>query len=138
MNDVTKRRRAREVALQVLFQREFVEVIDIEASLAYFRDHLEIPEESWGYAELLLKGVTEKQSEIDNRITDASKNWKITRMSPVDKCLLRIALYEILYADDRIPPSVAINEVIEIAKRYSGTESPQFINGVLDAIVKAN
>ncbi len=136
MNDLTKRRRARELALQVLFQLEFVKDIDVASSLGYFREHLEIPEDSWEYAETLLDGITQNLTEIDRLIADASKNWKISRMSPVDKCLLRIATYEMKYAADLTPPAVAINEVVEIAKRYSGTESPQFINGLLDGLMK--
>lgn len=137
MSDSTKRRRAREVALQVLFQREFVSDIVIDTSLTYFREHLEIPEDSWSYAELLLKGIEKYHVEIDRLITDGSRNWKISRMPPVDLCLLRIAIYELKYAEELIPSAVAINEVIEIAKRYSGTDSPQFINGILDGLVKA-
>ncbi len=135
MNDVTKRRRAREVALQVLFQQEFVNDLDISSSLAYFREQLENPADSWQYAEVLLRGIEKHKVDIDRMIHDSSKNWKISRMPSVDLCLLRIAIYELKFASELLPPAVAINEVVEIAKRYSGTESPQFINGVLSGML---
>jgi transcription antitermination protein NusB len=137
MSDTTKRRRAREVALQVLFQKEFVKDVDIAVSLDYFREHLEIPEESWGYAEFLLKGIAENIENIDSQINDKSRNWKISRMAPVDLCLLRIGVFEILYSKDEIPPKVAIDEAIEISKRYGGNDSSQFINGILDEIMNS-
>ncbi len=135
--DLTKRRRARELALQILFQREFVADMDLDASFAYFREQLEIPEESWTYAKELIAGLMKNKEAVDKKITDASRNWKISRMSPVDLNLLRIATFEILYGHDEVPPKVAIDEALEIAKRYSGTESPNFINGLLDEILKS-
>jgi N utilization substance protein B len=136
-NDQSKRRRAREAALQVLFQKEFVTDMDTATSLAYFRDQLDFPADSWSYAEQLLNGVEKHKTEIDALITSKSQNWKISRMAPVDLNLLRIATYEIRFSNDEVPPKVAINEALEIAKRYSGTDSAQFINGLLDEILKA-
>ena len=135
--DLTKRRRARELALQILFQREFVPDMDLDASFAYFREQLEFPEESWAYAKELIAGLKKHQTDVDQKITTASRNWKIARMSPVDLNLLRIATYESLYGNDEVPPKVAIDEALEIAKRYSGTDSPNFINGLLDEILKS-
>lgn len=136
MSEVTKRRRAREVALQVLFQKEFVEDVDISTSLAYFRDHLEIPIESWTYAEKLLTGIEQNKPRIDQHIAEKSRNWKISRMAPVDLCLLRIGVYELRFGDNEVPPKVAIDEAIEIAKRYGGTDSPSFVNGILNEILQ--
>lgn len=132
----SKRRRARELALQVLFQKEFVSDVDIEASLKYFREQLEMPDDSWQYAEKLLYGIEAHKSEIDRKISEKSHNWKISRMSPVDLSLLRIGTYEIFFGGGEVPPKVAIDEAIEVAKRYSGTESASFINGILDEIVR--
>jgi len=136
MGEVSQRRRARELALQVLFQKEFVADVDIETSLAYFRDHLEISQDALEYARSVLEGIERNKKEIDQILQASSRNWKISRMSPVDLSLLRIGIYELRFTDD-VPPKSVINEAIEIAKRYSGTDSPQFINGVLDDILRS-
>ncbi len=136
MSDLTKRRRSRELALQVLFQREFVPDVQIDASLKYFSEHLDIPQESFAYAQILLQGIEKNAQEIDRLISDKSKNWKIPRMSAVDLSLLRIGTYELIFSQDAIPPKVAIDEAIEMAKRYGGTESTNFVNGLLDEILK--
>ena len=137
MGDVTNRRRAREVALQILFQMEFVPDIDVGSSLSYFCDHLEIPKESCNYAEHLLLGIAKHGSQIDEQIAEKSRNWKISRMAPVDLCLLRIGVFELCYGENEVPPKVAIDEAIEIAKRYGSNDTPQFINGILDEIFRA-
>lgn len=133
--ETSQRRRARELALQVLFQKEFTADLDIKASLSYFRKHLEVSDESLSYAESLLAGIEAHLDEINTIITQTSHNWKISRMAPVDLSLLRIGVYEI-YFNEEVPPKVVINEAIEIAKKYGGTESPQFINGLLDEIFR--
>jgi N utilization substance protein B len=84
-----------------------------------------------------VSGLLEKQESIDQKITSASPNWKLARMAPVDLNLIRIAIYETILSDDRVPPRVAINEAVEIAKRYGGSESPNFVNGILSEIFKA-
>ncbi|OFZ12421.1 MAG: transcription antitermination factor NusB [Bdellovibrionales bacterium RBG_16_40_8] len=137
MSEVTNRRRAREVALQVLFQKEFVPDIDFSTSLAYFRDRLEIPKESCDYAQHLLNGIEKHSIEIDKHISEKSRNWKISRIAPVDLCLLRLGVFELCFGDNEVPPKVVIDEAIEIAKRYGGTETPNFINGILDEIWRA-
>jgi N utilization substance protein B len=136
MNDNTKRRRAREIALQVLFQKEFVGEIDVATSLSYFRDQLEAPEDSWAYSEKLLRGILTHLDQIDAQLTEKSRNWKLSRMSAVDLCILRIGVFEITQGEGEVPPKVAINEAIEIAKKYGGTESANFINGLLDEVLK--
>ncbi len=136
MADLTKRRRSRELALQVLFQREFVPDVLIDVSLKYFSEHLDIPHESLEYAQILLQGIEKNAAAIDGLISDKSKNWKIPRMSAVDLSLLRIGTYELIFSLEAIPPKVAIDEAIEMAKRYGGTESTNFVNGLLDEILK--
>jgi len=85
------------------------------------------------FANLLAEGTTEHLTTIDPAIRSAATHWKIDRMPVVDRCLLRSTTYELLYLID-IPPAVSINEAIELAKKYSTEDSPQFINAILDKI----
>jgi len=87
------------------------------------------------FATEMVEGVTSNREVIDERISDRSTNWKLSRMATVDKNILRIAVYELSYRSD-IPPKVTINEAVEIAKRYGTSESGAFVNGVLDNIAK--
>jgi transcription antitermination protein NusB len=131
------RRKAREYALQKLFQREF-------AGTAY--DVLP-PDDFWsdkdqkerddlkGFAEELFKGTIENIGEIDRVIQEAAEHWDVQRMAAVDRNILRFAVYEILYRKD-IPSAVTMNEALEIAKKYSSLESAPFINGLLDKIAR--
>lgn len=132
----SSRQQAREIALQILFQREFAPEVNIETSLDYFTSMIQADSESRKYAGLLLHGVIEKISELDQRISDRSKNWSLDRMSPVDRSILRIGCYELCFTEADVPKKVAINEAIELAKRYSGTDSSSFVNGILDEIQK--
>jgi N utilization substance protein B len=83
------------------------------------------------FAEKLVRGVRQNQGELDAQIQSASRNWRLERMARVDRNLIRLALYELKHADD-VPAKVAINEAIEIAKRYGTSESSAFVNGILD------
>lgn len=88
------------------------------------------------YALALIRGVEEKMDEIDARLEESSDNWAVSRMPVVDRSILRIAVYEMLYVDD-VPVSVAINEAVELAKAFGGEdESPRFVNGVLGRIAR--
>lgn len=88
------------------------------------------------YAIALIKGVEEKMGDIDARLEESSDNWPVSRMPVVDRSILRIAVYEMLYVDD-VPVSVAINEAVELAKAFGGEdESPRFVNGVLGKIAR--
>lgn len=89
--------------------------------------------ESLDFAAELVKGVTENRSAIDELLTAKSKNWSLVRMARVDLCILRIAIFELLYRSD-IPKNVTINEAIEVAKKFGTEESPSFVNGILDEI----
>ena len=108
------RRKAREISLQVLFQREFTPEMSVDASLKYFRGYISAPDEAWGYAETLLNGVDARRDEIDRFIRDSSLNWKIERISPVDLCILRQSVFEMI--SDNVPFKVAIDEAVELAK----------------------
>jgi N utilization substance protein B len=136
MTDFKKRHRAREIALQVLFQKEFVPDLNLKNSIEYFRTITEAPAEAWSYATELLEGVEKFHKEIDSLISSKSINWKISRMAPVDLSAMRIAIFEMKYAQG-VPPKVAIDEAIELVKDYSGTDSSQFINGLLNEVFKS-
>jgi len=130
-----KRRKAREYALQMLFQLDFkverLENRDIEAFWSDKKENTEVKK----FAEELVRGTVNKLNNIDSVIGKAAENWVVQRMSAVDRNILRFASYEILYMKD-IPSAVTINEAIEIAKKFSSGESAPFINGVLDRLAK--
>lgn len=130
------RRQAREIALQVLFQDEFIENPDRKSQLEYFKKSFDVTAEVWNYAEVLLNGVAAKSESIEQTIQSYSKNWSSTRIALVDKNILRIAIFEILFLKEEIPMKVATNEAIEISKKYSSTDSHQFINGILGQIIE--
>jgi len=88
------------------------------------------------FARALVAGVWDKRDELDKTITDFSQHWKLARIARVELTILRVALYEMLYLDD-IPLKVAINEAVELAKRYGDDNSKNFVNGILDAVARA-
>jgi N utilization substance protein B len=127
-----KRRRARELALQVLFHMEFNsgdanEAFDLVC--ACFTP----PEEIQTFSKQLVLGVWEKKDELDALIGRSSINWRLERMSRVDKNILRLAAFEVIYMKD-IPPKVSLDEAVELGKKYGTEDSGAFINGVLDKI----
>lgn len=127
------RRKSRELALQVLFQAEFGEGAALGDRLDYFRQSFSIKTEVLEYSQHLLKAIESQLPDIDAKLQAASQNWKLERMSLVDKNILRLAASELLHSKDT-PPKVVINEAIELAKQYSSQESHQFINGILDRL----
>ena len=139
---------ARRQALQVLFQNEFLglEINDLDPDAEELLVVSQCPEEVSDadlvgeplspYAQTLLSGVIERQSEIDPRISETAQNWTLERMPIVDRNIIRIAIFEMAYCDD-IPVSVAINEAVELAKSFGGDESPKFVNGILGRIADA-
>ena len=136
MSEAGARRKAREIALQVLFQKHFVPETGIETALEYFKTQIEAPSSSWSFARTLLEKVVANQSELDRVIAEKALNWKISRMAPIDLAILRIGVFEIVYLSSEIPPKVSINEAIELAKEYGSSDSSGFINGLLDEIYK--
>lgn len=126
------RRRAREIALQVLYQREFNST-EIDEALALFWGNFEVLKGAMGFSERLIRGVEEHRENLDQVIEQCSAHWKVDRMALVDRTILRIATYELLYCDD-IPPKVTINEAIDIGKKFGSEDSGAFINGVLDKV----
>jgi len=126
------RRRAREAALQVLYQVDMLKEPPEEALDLYFA-HFASPESSRPFAEFVVQGVHNHLGEIDELMASASEHWRLDRMSPVDRNILRLAIFEMLFCDD-IPPKVSINEAIDLGKKFGSEDSGPFINGVLDEI----
>ena len=129
----TRRSRAREVAMQLLFQRDQNPTpVDRHAVEKFVRERLLDDTDLATFCLTLLDGVTEKQTEIDQSISAAAENWRIGRMLPVDRNVLRLGVYELLMAGT--PREVAIDEAIELARRFGSKDSPSFVNGVLDKV----
>lgn len=130
------RRLSRELALQVLFQREFSPSADINSNLNAFKENFAASDEVWDYTRELLTGVDQNFKEIDALIQKSSAHWALPRMALVDRNIMRIAVFEAKFASDPLPPAVAINEAVEISKKFGTNDSPAFVNGILDQIVK--
>lgn len=128
-----KRRKAREIVLQALYEREFSELPGGEI-LANQVDRRASTEVTVHYASELFEKVLQNIEELDRKIRSAVENWDIDRLSLVDRNILRFALAEILYCP-QVPSKVILNEAIEIAHKYSSADAGQFINGVLDRFV---
>ena len=128
------RRKSRELALQVLFQGELVEQNDL-LDFEEFCVHFQVNKKAIPYAKKLLDGVLEKSDVLNQLISKYAENWRLERMSVIDRNILRLAVYEVHYQND-VPTTVAINEAVEIAKRYSTDDSGPFINGILDAMAR--
>ncbi len=130
-----KRTRAREFALQILYQ------IDItrdhaDASLADFWQALNqepIEQSVKDFTDELVKGVAQNSDTINTKISQYATNWQLKRMAVVDRNILRMSCYELMFRSD-IPPKVSINEAVELAKKYSGMEAGKFVNAILDKI----
>jgi N utilization substance protein B len=128
------RRKSRELALQALYQGELAG----QNGLLIFEEfcvHFQVNKKAIPYAKKLLDGVQEKGDAINQFISRYAENWRLERMSVIDRNILRLAVYEVHYQDD-VPVSVAINEAVEIAKRFSTDDSGPFINGILDSMAK--
>ena len=125
------RHRAREIALQILYRHEYEQKPD----LAEHFEHFQVPEQLREYIGTLVSGALKEKDAIDKTIEAHASNWKISRMALVDRSLLRLAVYELLYCPD-MPTAIVIDEAIELAKSFAAEETPAFINGILDAISK--
>ena len=129
-----RRRKARELALRMLYQVETAGE-DPELALARYCESFPYQQDILEYARFLLSGVKQEQAAIDKRIEDASEHWRLGRTTYIDRSILRLGVFEMLFAQD-VPPKVAIDEAIELGKKYGNAESRNFINGVLDKILK--
>ncbi len=129
-----RRTRARELTMQALYQLDVQGEAAFEFLMLFFReadsdDFVRNLALDWS------KGAWENLEDCDRLITDSTIKWQFTRLSPVDKSILRLSVYQLKFCTD-IPPKVVINEAIELAKKYSTDKSPAFVNGVLDAVLK--
>lgn len=126
-----KRSKQREQAFFLTFEKMFSKDNDVDLVELY----CESIEEVGDYAKALYEGVNANIEDLDNTISNYLKGWKIHRISKVNLAILRIAVYEIKCVDD-VPPSVAINEAVELAKKYSNPEDASYINGVLGSVLR--
>jgi transcription antitermination protein NusB len=131
------RRRAREAALQMLYQTEIGKLEVADAT----RDHgsistdatIDLDDEAREYAVTLARGSWRDRPVIDEYIAGAARNWRVERLTVIDRLLLRLAVHEML-SHPSTPPRVVIDEAIELARRYSGEDAAKFVNGVLDGV----
>ncbi len=128
------RRKARECALQMLFAADFAEAVPEEVLKTYWAElgDTDVEQTAREFATRLAAGTLSQLESLDERIRSRAEHWRISRMAIVDRNILRLAVYEFLH--EPTPRTVAINEALEIARRFSTYEATQFINGILDAI----
>ena len=131
---MTRRSRAREVALQLLFQRDHNTAVDRAGVERFVRDRLHEPDLE-RFCLALYDGTVAHLADIDERLGKAAENWRLQRMAGVDRNVLRLGAYELLFTPDT-PAKVALDEAIELARRYGSADSPAFVNGVLDRLRK--
>ncbi len=132
------RRQARECALQILYQLDGLEAWDdakVEDAVAKFFDNFDAPEKARTIAADIVRGVAQHKGEIDEVVRRHSPRWRLERMALVDRNVLRIGAFELRYKKD-VPTKVAIDEAIEVARRFGTDTSAAFVNGVLDAVSK--
>ena len=128
-----KRREGREAAVQFLFQDDLNKSDALTAALEEFWTLRESSARTRIFASELIQGVLANHDAIDERIKKVTANYELHRIAPVDRNILRVAIYEMLYTTE-VPPVVCINEAIEIAKRFGSEESGRFVNGILDRL----
>jgi N utilization substance protein B len=136
--EASGRRRAREAALQMLYQWEIGRVSPGDTILTYWsaRDERgDVADRHREFANALLRGTTSRVDEIDKLLGSSTQNWRVERMAVLDRAVLRLATYELL-AEPATPAKVVINEALELARAYSGEEAVLFVNGVLDGVRK--
>lgn len=131
---MTPRRRAREVVLQILYRDDINPSHDSLDDEKFLRGRLHNDEDLVAFANSLLSGVRRNRGELDPMITERADNWSLERMAVTDRNVLRLGAFEILYADT--PPRVAINEAVDLARRFGSKQSAHFVNGILDRILQ--
>ena len=132
------RSRARGWALQALYAWES-RGADPEAAVRTLQDlfaNLRVSPQNRPYAEVLVRLVAVNQTRIDRLLQDSLTNWRLARLSVIDRNVLRLGVAEMLFVDD-VPPRLSIREMVKLAEKYSTHESPRFVNGVLDAVMRA-
>jgi len=132
---MTRRSRGREVALQVLYQVEQNPGVSPEEIHRFIQRRLLEDRKLCDFTEGLIAGVKEHQARIDAMISQVAENWRLDRMAAIDRNILRLGAYEMLFCPE-VPAKVAINEALELAKRYSTAQSSRFVNGILDRVLQ--
>jgi N utilization substance protein B len=132
---MTRRSRGREVALQVLYQVEQNPGVPPEEVRRFIQRRLLGDRKLSEFTEGLIAGVKEHQPRIDAVISEVAENWRLDRMAAIDRNILRLGAYEMLYCPE-VPARVALNEALELAKRYSTAQSSRFVNGILDRVLQ--
>jgi N utilization substance protein B len=132
---MTRRSRGREVALQVLYQVEQNPEVGPEEVRQFIERRLLGDRKLCEFALELIAGVKEHQVRIDGLISRVAENWRLDRMAAIDRNILRLGAYEMIFCPD-VPAKVAINEALELAKRYSTAQSSRFVNGILDRMLQ--
>lgn len=130
-----RRRRSRELALQLLYQYEIRREPPETLLQQFWQERPRTDAEIRSYAEALFTGTVAHLGAMDEVISELSLNWKLSRLSLIDKNILRFAIYEIFFRED-IPEKVSLDEAIEISRRFSGDDAGAFINGILDSVLK--
>lgn len=130
---MSKRSRAREVVLQLLYQDDLNPGNDVSLGEQFLSERLRRDPDSMEFAQMLLSGVRRNRQELDQLLTAKADNWSLGRMAATDRNILRLGAFELIFTDT--PRSVVINEAVELAKRFGGAHSGQFVNGLLDGLV---
>ena len=130
-----KRTLAREAALKILYQKDITGVDTNVAVKRFWENEENEVKEVQEFTGRLMYGIDKNLEGIDKKISEYATNWQIKRMAVIDRNILRLGVYELVFAPD-IPPKVSINEAIELAKKYGDVESSKFVNGILDKIHK--
>ncbi len=131
-----KRRELREHIFELLFRIEFNSSQEMPEQIRLFFEGLEeLEEQDQSYMEEKYRRIVEKLPELDKQIEETAKGWRLSRMGKVDLTILRLAVYEMEFDDD-VPVGVAINEAVELSKKFGGDDSPAFVNGILGKIGK--
>ncbi|SRR5436190_22707314 len=133
---MAKRSKAREVALQVLYQDDVNPEEELADRDEFIRSRLRDDQELMAFARSLIDGVRRNRSELDTLLTKTADNWSLERMAATDRNVMRLGAFEILYT--QTPGAVAINEAVELAKRFGTAQSAQFVNGILDKFIEGH
>lgn len=129
---MVRRSLARDVALQLLYEEDLNPEFERQAAEQFVAERIASPEVQQ-FARDLVAGVRTKREQIDRLISEIAEHWTLERMSPIDRNILRLGAYELLFTE--IPPKAALDEAIELAKRYGTGQSSQFVNGILDRVL---
>ncbi len=131
---MSRRSRARAIVLQILYQDDLNPTQPEDVKTRFVNSRLKNNQELVKFADGLIVGVRENREALDEKLSKIADNWRLSRMAATDRNVLRLGAYELLHTDT--PPPVVINEAIELARRYGSDQSAQFVNGVLDRLLK--